>query len=271
MDLATIIGYALGYSLLIMAMVVNFQTFTFNAAAVGYFYDTSSLMIVFGGTIASTMSSYPMDQFKTCFASIKGCFKQANVPLVETLTLIVDVSKIARKNILAIEDALPSIENLYLRGGLRLVVDRVDRNLIVEMMSHEMKYTEASKESDIAVIKTMASLCPAWGMLGTLVGLVILLQNLDDPSAIGPSMAIALITTFYGSLFANTIFAPTANKMSVRMSDERLLMEMIRDGVLYIEQGERPDFIEQDLVNYLPSDQKAMYEQLKFDNEKKED
>lgn len=271
MDIATIIGYVLAYSLLVMAMVVDFSNFTFNFAAVMYFVHPPSFFIVMGGTIASTMASYPMDQFKTAFNSLKSSFQQDTVPLVETLTLIVDVSKIARKNILAIEDALPSIENLYLRGGLRLVVDRVDRNLIVEMMSHEKKYTEASTDSEISVIKTMASLCPAWGMLGTLVGLVILLQNLDDPSAIGPAMAVALITTFYGSLFANTIFTPTANKLTGRKDDAKLLMEMIRDGVLYIEQGERPDFIEQDLVNYLPSDQKAMYEQLKFDNEKKDE
>ncbi|MBF0287343.1 MAG: MotA/TolQ/ExbB proton channel family protein [SAR324 cluster bacterium] len=271
MNLATVLGYALAYFLLLIAIVVDFSNFALQFHALAWFVDIPSLMIVLGGTIASTMASYPMEMFTTCGKSIKSTFGANNVPLVETLTLIVDVSKIARKNILAIEDALPSIENLYLRGGLRLVVDRVDRNLIVEMMSHEMKYTDAGKDGEIAVIKTMASLCPAWGMLGTLVGLVILLQNLDDPSAIGPAMAVALITTLYGSLFANTIFAPTANKMTVTKDDEKLLMEMIRDGVLYIEQGERPDFIEQDLVNYLPSDQKAMYEQLKFDNEKKED
>ncbi len=271
MNLATIIGYALGYFLLVMAIVVDFSTFSLQFHALSWFIDVPSMMIVLGGTMASTMSSYPMEMFTTFPKSIKSTFQSNNVPLVETLTLIVDVSKIARKNILAIEDALPSIENLYLRGGLRLVVDRVDRNLIVEMMSHEMKYTDLGRDGEIAVIRTMASLCPAWGMLGTLVGLVILLQNLDDPSAIGPAMAVALITTLYGSLFANTIFAPTANKLTGTKNDEKLLMEMIRDGVLYIEQGERPDFIEQDLVNYLPADQKAMYEQLKFDNEKKED
>lgn len=271
MDLATIIGYTLAYFLLFQAIMFDFNTFTFNASKIMWFLDFPSLTIVLGGTTASVMASYPMEQFKTLGKSLKSVFKQANTPLVETLTLIVDVSKIARKNILAIEDALPSIENLFLRGGLRLVVDRIDRSLIVDMMSHELKYADEGKSNEIDVVKSMGALCPAWGMLGTLVGLIILLQNLDDPSAIGPAMAIALITTLYGSLFANTIFIPTAKKLGVTRGEEKLLMEMIRDGVLYIEQGERPDFIEQDLVNYLPPDQKAMYEQLKFDNEKKED
>ena len=103
------------------------------------------------------------------------------------------------------------------------------------------------------------------GMLGTLVGLVLLLQNLDDPSAIGPAMAVALITTFYGSLFANTIFAPAKKKLEGYKAEEKVLMEMIRDGVLYIEGGQRPDFIENDLMNYLPPPQKTMYESLKFE------
>lgn len=270
MDLATVIGVVLSYVLMFIAISFDFSTFTPQLYALAWFIDLPSLFVVLGGTIASTLASYPMEMFKTMGGSFKKVFKQQNVPLVETLTLIVDVSKIARKNILAIEDALPSIESLFLRGGLRLVVDRVDRNLIVEMLAHELKHSDEGRQGEIAVIKTMASLSPAWGMLGTLIGLVILLQNLDDPAAIGPAMAIALITTLYGSILANTLFAPVANKLGVIAADEKVLMEMIRDGILYIEQGERPDFIEQDLVNYLHSDQKAMYEQLKFDNEKRE-
>ena len=135
----------------------------------------------------------------------------------------------------------------------------------MNMMAHEVKYALASKDREIAVVGTMGSLCPAWGMLGTLVGLVILLQNLDDPSMIGPAMALALITTLYGSLFANVIFSPAKKKLESYKAEEKVLMEMIRDGVLYIEGGQRPDFIENDLMNYLPPVQKTMYEALKFE------
>jgi len=265
MEQGTLVGTILAWFMLLFAMTFNFATLSVNAGNVMYFWDTPSLMIVFGGTIASTFISHPMGDAKGFLGIIGKSWKPNSVQLVETLTLIIDVSKIARKNILAIEDALPSIDNLFLRGGLRLVVDRADREAIVNMMAHEVKYTMAGKDNEIAVVGTMASLCPAWGMLGTLVGLVLLLQNLDDPSAIGPAMAVALITTFYGSLFANTIFSPAKKKLELYAGEEKVLMEMIRDGVLYIEGGQRPDFIENDLMNYLPPVQKTMYEALKFE------
>ena len=265
MEQGTLIGTILAWFMLLFAMTFDFATLSVNAGNVIYFLDTPSLMIVFGGTIASTFISHPMGDAKGFLGYIGKSWKPNSVQLVETLTLIIDVSKIARKNILAIEDALPSVENLFLRGGLRLVVDRADREAIVNMMAHEVKYTMSGKDNEIAVVGTMASLCPAWGMLGTLVGLVLLLQNLDDPSAIGPAMAVALITTFYGSLFANTIFSPAKKKLEGYAGEEKVLMEMIRDGVLYIEGGQRPDFIENDLMNYLPPVQKTMYEALKFE------
>ena len=230
MEQGTLIGTGMAIFFLMFAMMFDTTTFSINVGNAMYFWDTGSLLIVFGGTIASTFISHPLNDAKRFLGIIGKSWKANPVQLVETLTLIVDVSKIARKNILAIEDALPSIENLFLRGGLRLVVDRADREAIVEMMAHEVKYTMAGKDNEIAVVGTMASLCPAWGMLGTLVGLVLLLQNLDDPSMIGPAMAIALITTFYGSLFANVIFAPAKKKLEGYAGDEKVLMEMIRDG-----------------------------------------
>jgi len=265
MEQGTLVGTILAWFMLLFAMMFDTSTFEVNVGNAIYFVDSASLMIVFGGTVASTFISHPMGDAKGFLGYIGKSWKPNSVQLVETLTLIIDVSKIARKNILAIEDALPSIENLFLRGGLRLVVDRADREAIVNMMAHEVKYTMAGKDNEIAVVGTMASLCPAWGMLGTLVGLVLLLQNLDEPSAIGHAMAVALITTSYGSLFANTIFDPAKKKLELYAGEEKVLMEMIRDGVLYIEGGQRPDFIENDLMNYLPPVQKTMYEALKFE------
>jgi len=265
MEQGTLVGNLLAVFFLAFAVMFDMTTFTVNVGNIMYFLDTGSFLIVFGGTVASTFISHAIIDAKGFLGYIGKTWKPNSVQLVETVTLIIDVSKIARKNILAIEDALPSIDNLFLRGGLRLVVDRADREAIVNMMAHEVKYAMASKDSEIAVVGTMASLCPAWGMLGTLVGLVILLQNLDDPSMIGPAMALALITTLYGSLFANVIFAPAKKKLESYKAEEKVLMEMIRDGVLYIEGGQRPDFIENDLKNYLPPVQKTMYEALKFE------
>ena len=265
MEQGTLIGNLLAVFFLAFAIMFDTATFSVNVVNIFYFIDSGSFLIVMGGTVASTFISHAIGDAKGFLGYIGKTWKPNSVQLVETVTLIIDVSKIARKNILAIEDALPSIDNLFLRGGLRLVVDRADREAIVNMMAHEVKYAMASKDSEIAVVGTMASLCPAWGMLGTLVGLVILLQNLDDPSMIGPAMALALITTLYGSLFANVIFAPAKKKLESYKAEEKVLMEMIFDGVLYIEGGQRPDFIENDLMNYLPPVQKTMYEALKFE------
>ena len=145
MEQGTLIGTILAWFMLLFAMMFDTSTFEVNVGNAIYFVDSASLMIVFGGTVASTFISHPIGDAKKFLGIIGKSWKPNSVQLVETLTLIIDVSKIARKNILAIEDALPSIENLFLRGGLRLVVDRADREAIVNMMAHEVKYTMAGK------------------------------------------------------------------------------------------------------------------------------
>jgi chemotaxis protein MotA len=266
MDIATLLGLVLAFVLIFFGITFDINTFTLNVGNIVYFIDPPSIMIVVGGTFSSVLASYPLGKVLRVGRVIARAFRQVPEELIETLTLIIDVSKIARKNILAIEDALPSIDNLYLRNGLRLVVDRVDRELVIDIMHSEMRYLDLRRDEDIAVCKTFASLGPAFGMIGTLIGLILLLQNLTDPSAIGPAMAVAIITTFYGMIIANVFFTPWANKLTAQKSQDKVLREMIRDGVLYIEKGERPEFIEQDLMNYLPPELKQMYEEMKFES-----
>ena len=265
MDIATVLGIGLSMFLLVFAIVFDFANFALDFFNIQYFIDFKSVLIVLGGSLGSVMTSYPLPQVVGIGKVILRVFLQSQDELIETLTLVIDVSKIARKNILAIEDALPSIDNTFLRNGLRLVVDRVDRELIIDILASEMRYLDIRRDDDIAIMKSFASLAPAYGMLGTLVGLVLLLQNLSDPSTIGPNMAVALITTLYGVVIANIFFTPFANKLTAQKSSDKVLREMIRDGVLYIEKGERPDFIEQDLMNYLPAEQRAVYEEMKFE------
>lgn len=233
-----------------------------------YMWSAPSVIIVLFGTLAATLGSYPMEMFMGIGRSVKKVYSKKNIPLIETLVIIVDVAKVARKNVLAIEDSLPSIENEFLRNGLRLVVDRVDRDLIIDIMQSEIKWSTKKKEQDQKVIKQMSMFSPAFGMIGTLVGLVLMLQNLDDPSSIGPNMSIALITTLYGSLLSSGIFVPWANSLETAMNNEAVLFEMVRDGVLFIEKNERAEFIEQDLMNYLPPDLKKKYEELKFSGDR---
>lgn len=232
-------------------------------------WNFPSLVIVLGGTLLATIGSYPMELvIPGMFKSVGRVFKSKTVPLIETLVIVVDVAKVARKNVLAIEDSLPSIENEFLRNGLRLVVDRVDRELITDIMMAEMKYAGQKKTLDMEVIKQMSVYAPAFGMIGTLIGLVMMLADLSDPNSIGPNMAVALITTLYGSLFSNGIFLPWALTLETSAKSDIVLYEMIRDGVLFIEKNERAEFIEQDLMNYLTPELKSKYEELKFSREK---
>lgn len=266
MDIATILGISLAVVLVLLAIIFDFDTLSINIGTLQFFVNFPSILIVVGGTFGSVLTSYPLTKVLRVGNVIARVFRQPPEELIETLTLVIDVSKIARKNILAIEDALPSIDNLFLRNGLRLVVDRVDRELVIDIMHSEMRYMELRRDEDIAIIKTFASLAPAYGMMGTLVGLVLMLQNLDDPSTIGPAMAVAMLTTLYGTLVANILFTPWANKLTAQKASDKVLREMVRDGVLYIEKGERPDFIEQDLMNYLPPELRSMYEEMKFES-----
>jgi chemotaxis protein MotA len=265
MDIATTLGFILAITLVFLGITFNINTFTINLGNIAYFIDPPSIMIVVGGTFASVLASLPLKKALGLGRVVMRAFRLMPEELIETLTLIIDVSKIARKNILAIEDALPSIDNLYLRNGLRLVVDRVDRELIIDILMSEMRYMDMRRDEDIAMLKTFGSFAPAYGMIGTLIGLVILLQNLSDPSTIGPAMAVAIITTFYGSFIANVCFLPWANKLTSQKGNDKVVREMIRDGVLFIEKGERPEFIEQDLMNYLPPELKQLYEEMKFE------
>ena len=264
MDIAAITG-TVG---VVLVFIFGVVTPDFLMENLPYMWNAPSLIIVLFGTLVATLGSYPMDMFLNVGSSIGRVYKAKDIPLIETLVIIVDVAKVARKNVLAIEDSLPSIENEFLRNGLRLVVDRVDRELIVDIMSAEMKYKAKTKLMDQLVIKQMSSLSPAFGMIGTLVGLVIMLQNLDDPSSIGPNMSVALITTLYGSLFSSGIFVPWSNSLETANTNETVLDEMVRDGVLFIEKNERAEFIEQDLMNYLPPGLKKKYEELKFSGDK---
>lgn len=266
MDIATILGMTLALGLILIAIIFDFNNLQLELGRLQFFVDFPSVMIVIGGTLASVFTSYPLGKVLRVGKIIAKVFRQPPDELIETLTLIIDVSKIARKNILAIEDALPSIDNIFLRNGLRLVVDRVDRELLIDIMHSEMRYLDMRREEEVVIMKTFASLAPAFGMMGTLVGLVLMLQNLDDPSTIGPAMAVAILTTFYGTVAANIFFIPWSNKLAAQKESDKILREMVRDGVLYIEKGERPDFIEQDLMNYLPPDLRTMYEEMKFES-----
>lgn len=266
MDIASVVGNIAVWLVLIFGCV--YEEGQIKPEYLVFMWNAPSMIIVTVGTAVAALSSYPLEISAAMGKNIVKVFKAKNVPLIETLVIIVDVAKVARKNVLAIEDSLPSIENEFLRNGLRLVVDRVDRELITEIMSSEMKYATARKTTENAIFKSMSSLAPGLGMLGTLIGLILMLQSLDDISTVGPKMSVALITTLYGSLLSNVMFVPWLTVLDSAKEAENVLYEMIRDGVLFIEKNERAEFIEQDLMNYLPPNLRTKYEELKFSADK---
>lgn len=264
MDLAALIGTVGVIFVFLMGSSSSFS----NPGAIALMWNAPSFIIVVLGTLAATIGSYPMEVIAGLPRSIGRIYKSKSVPLIETLVIIVDVAKVARKNVLAIEDSLPSIENEFLRNGLRLVVDRVDRELVTDIMMSEMKYADQKKSLDQQVVKLMSTYSPAFGMIGTLIGLILMLADLSDPNSIGPNMSVALITTLYGAFMSNGIFLPWATALDTARKNELVLYEMVRDGVLFIEKNERAEFIEQDLMNYLTPELKAKYEELKFSSDK---
>lgn len=264
MDLAAVLGTVF----VVLVVIFGAVTPEIVLKNLQHLWNAPSVIIVLFGTLASTLASFPLDTFLGLGKSLKKIYGSKSIPLIETLVIIVDVAKVARKNVLAIEDSLPSIENEFLRNGLRLVVDRVDRELITEIMQSELKYLDKKKMLDQSVVKLMSSLSPAFGMIGTLIGLILMLQDLSDPSKIGPNMAVALITTLYGSLLSSGVFVPWSNVLETARVNELTMFEMVRDGVLFIEKNERAEFIEQDLMNYLTPELKSKYEELKFSGDK---
>jgi chemotaxis protein MotA len=264
MDLAAVLGTVT----IVVVIVFGVLTPDLVFKNLQYMYNAPSIIIVLFGTLAATLASFPLDVFLGLGKSLKKIYGAKSIPLIETLVIIVDVAKVARTNVLAIEDSLPSIENEFLRNGLRLVVDRVDRELITDIMQSELKYSDKKKTLDQSLVKLMSSLSPAYGMIGTLIGLILMLQDLSDPSKIGPNMAVALITTLYGSLLSSGVFVPWSNVLETARVSELVMAEMVRDGVLFIEKNERAEFIEQDLMNYLTPELKSKYEELKFSGDK---
>lgn len=260
MNFMSIGGFAIAMVVCALAMTGGFS----DMSGLHLFIHPLSLIIVIGGTLASVAHSFSARNLSRMMRAIARVFSaQENLALMDLAT-IVDVAKIARKNVLAVENSLPDIENEFLREGLQLVVDRIDREMVIQILMSEVMNKEQQRDFDAKMLKKVADLSPAWGMIGTLFGLVILLTHLDGGAvAIGNAMATAIITTLYGCFLSNAVFLPWHNKTMEMKEEERISNEMIRDGVLMIEAGVRPELIEQDLIKYLNPDMFDQYQELK--------
>lgn len=245
MDIASIIGIVLGLFMLVFGILSN-------GASIMDYVDVASAIITFGGAFASTLTSHTMQDF---ISGIKGITLAFKVPVINTSEMIkniIDLSNIARKEgLLSLEEAAADLDEPFLKKGILLVVDGTDPDLVRAILETELISVEARHKKVINFWDTLANLGPAWGMIGTLVGLVNMLNNMNDPSAIGPAMAVALITTLYGSLLANWLATPVANKLRVNNEAEIQQKEVMIEGLLSIQAGENPRVIEEKLKSFL--------------------
>ena len=252
MDLASIIGVILGIVMLVFGILSN-------GASLGGYIDVASAIITFGGALASTLTSHTMQDFISGLKGITLAFKVPVVNTTEMIKNIIDLSNVARKEgLLSLEEAATDLDEPFLKKGILLVVDGTDPDLVRAILETELMSIEERHKKVIGFWDTLASLGPAWGMIGTLVGLVNMLNDMDDPSAIGPSMAVALITTLYGSVLANWLATPIANKLRVNNAAEMQQKEVMIEGLLSIQAGENPRVIEEKLKSFLaPKDREA--------------
>lgn len=245
MDLATAIGLISGLFFLIWGISLTGNISTF--------FHLPSIIIVFGGTLASTFISFPLNKVLRTMKVVKNVFTTKEFLPNVTIEEIIKLANIARKEgLLALEEASEEIEDIFLKKGIMLIVDGTDPELVKNILETELAFLEERHEEGQSIFETMGSFSPAFGMIGTLIGLINMLSELDDPSSVGPNMSVALITTFYGSILANLIFLPIANKLKGRSKEEILNKELIIEGLLSIQAGENPRIIEEKLKSFIP-------------------
>ncbi|MFZ5943701.1 MAG: flagellar motor protein [Bacillota bacterium] len=260
MDIATIVGIIFGIVLLIGSILVE--------GSLSAFWSISSLMIVLGGTMAATLINFPLNQVIGTINVIRIAFRNHTTEPAEIITTMVSFAEKARREgLLALEAEAEEIDEHFLKKGIELIVDGTDPELVRNILETELNFVEERHKQGALIFENMGASSPAFGMLGTLIGLILMLRNLEDPSTIGPGMAVALITTFYGSLLANLIFLPIAGKLKIRSSEEILNKELMLEGILSIQAGENPRIVAEKMKSFLtPIERKKL--EKKDDGEK---
>ncbi|MCH5292301.1 MAG: motility protein A [Treponema sp.] len=253
MDIASIIGIVGGAAMIVMSVMTSGGT-------LGGIIDVPSMAMTIGGSYFAMFIAAPLKKALGMFKIMGRAFK---VPDFGEKNIVVNMQalseKARREGILALEDGLDDLEDDFMKMGLRLVVDGTDGNIIRAIMENEMNQVEARHMDWIGLVNAWAGFAPGFGMMGTVVGLIGMLNNLEDKSSLGPNMAVALITTLYGSMMANWLITPFATKLLAHNSAEMRAKEMVIEGVLAIQAGENPRIMAQKLLSYLdPVSRKAI-------------
>ena len=252
MDLATLIGMIGGISVVIYAMTLG--------GALSMFADVPSVLIVLVGSLLVCMMKFNLGQFLGAGKTAAKAFMFKLDTPEDLITLVVELADAARKGgLLSLEGK--EISNSFLEKGIGLLIDGHDADVVKTILMKDKNMTVTRHKTGASVWSALGDLGPAMGMIGTLIGLVAMLSNMDDPKSIGPAMAVALLTTLYGAMLANMICIPFADKLTIRMNEEDLIKSMAIDAILAIQAGQNPRVIEGMLRTYLPEGQRPTDEE----------
>lgn len=261
MDLMSALGMFLAIAFIVVSIMLNKNTAEDGAVTysiylpnLGSFFDVPSIGIVVGGVIAVLMLSFPLEQFARIPKHLKIIFMPQQFVPEEYISTLVECAKKARINgLLALEEDANAVEDVFLRNSLQMIVDSIDPEKVKYQMESWVNSVEERHIQERNFYDKGAAYGPAFGMIGTLIGLINMLKSLEDIASVGPSMSVALVTTFYGSCLANIFFAPISNKLKVRHDEEYICMLIVCEGVQSIQSGENPKLIEEKLVHLLPN------------------
>ena len=240
-------------ALVLMAYSITLGDNGVNLAQIGSFIHIPSMLITFGGSFFVTLASCPtIKDFFLRLKSITLAFKHSKVKEEDTIRQIIDLANIARKEgLLSVEEAANNIDERFLKKGILLIVDGTDPELVRSILENEIVCIDARHKVNIGFWEDLAGMGPAWGMIGTLIGLINMLKDMGDVSTVGPNMSTALVTTFYGSVLANWLCAPVVNRLQSINEEELTMKDMMVEGILSIQAGENPRVIEEKLKAFM--------------------
>ena len=256
MDIASFIGIFGGIAIVLFG--------AFMGSSLGGLIDVPSMFITIGGSYMCLFLTYPLSYVIGIFKVMGKVFKVADYKEKEMVQKLVALSEKSRRTgLLALEEEIQDFEDDFLRTGLRNVIDGIDGAAIRVSMENELTQMEERHNKWISLVNAWATLAPGFGMLGTVIGLIGMLLNLEDKSSLGPNMAVALVTTFYGSMMSNWMLIPIASKLAYQNNLEIRSKEMIIEGILGIQSGDHPRILAQRLLTYLdPKDRKVLEAEL---------
>ncbi len=249
MDIATLLGAVSGFVLIAVAIFIG--------GGAGAFLNVPAVLITVGGTVCATLVHFPLAEVLRIVKVVKRTFAVNIPPAERVISQMTEFARTARKDgVLALEDTMRRLDDEFLSKGLQLLVDGTESDQIREVMLIELNALQHRNQVGSSILSFMGDAAPAFGMIGTLIGLVQMLRQLDDPSKIGVGMATALLTTFYGALLANLLFIPLAGKLQTRSKEEEIVRQMMIEGLVGIQAGVNPSVLEDRLTSFLAPGEK---------------